>query len=509
MPHSATPQPLRDSWSIPRLGLLTALVLGAALADASASPTDYSRESRRFEIAMRDEDRGVRDRAIERFAGLADPRIVPDLVEEAARRLERCRELDRLEAKLVSNLDDLERRSAHARTRQLAATNPSRAAAAASRERDLRRQLDDLRGEREGHRSTHRRAIRRAAVALDSLDGDARTDALAALDRAARDRRRPERAVSAIEVLGYATFEDACSTLTALAANDRDEIRSAAVRACANRCVSETGTTSIDSALRAALDDADWTIRATAIEAIANRADPDTIEALTEVANREPGRLSEDAAAALEFVTRSTPDRSGTEATEAVPRTAHRYGASFYGISTCSRRLVIVLDTSGSMDERAATGDSSKLEVAKRELVRTLHELREPAAFNLVFFGDVVTTWRPDLVAIDTQTRADAIAFTEAVEASGGTNLSGALRAAFAAGENDGPAGGVDTIFVLSDGRPNRGDRLEPDEILRDIVHRHPERRVRIHTIGLGDEHNVELMKGLAEQTGGCYIVRR
>lgn len=487
MPQPAILQTRAALFSPPLIAIFVALAIGA--------PNEYSSEARRFEKAMREDDRDVRVRAIGRFARVADARVVTELIEHAAKRLEHTRELDLREARLIAELDQIERRAAHARTRRNAATSPARAAAAASRERDLRRELADLRTERDGHHHTKRHLILQTAAALDVLDDETQTEALARLDRAANNRREPMKALVAIDVLGHTKLDAACATLSELATSDRTEIRSAAVRACERRAANGTGTDTLDATIRKALDDEDWTIRAAAIEAIAKRPAPASIEVLTEVANREQGRLAEDAAAALQA--------------HPLRRATHRYGASFYGISTCSRRIVFVLDTSGSMDERAATGDLSKLEVAKRELIRTLNELESPALFNLVFFGDVVTAWRPALVALDSKSRADAVAFTEAAKAAGGTNLSGALRAAFASGRDDEPGGGVDTIFVLSDGKPSRGDRLDPEEILQDIAHRHPERRVRIHTIGLGHEHNADLMKGLAGHTGGRYIVRR
>jgi hypothetical protein len=66
----------------------------------------------------------------------------------------------------------------------------------------------------------------------------------------------------------------------------------------------------------------------------------------------------------------------------------------------------------------------------------------------------------------------------------------------------------VDTILFMSDGQPNRGRIVEPAAILAEVARLNDNKKVVIHTIGLGKDHNAELMKRLARLNGGVYVAR-
>jgi hypothetical protein len=67
---------------------------------------------------------------------------------------------------------------------------------------------------------------------------------------------------------------------------------------------------------------------------------------------------------------------------------------------------------------------------------------------------------------------------------------------------------GADTIFFLSDGQPNRGDVTDPVQILEEVKRWNELRRVKIHTVGVGDGHAVAFMRSLAASSGGKYVAR-
>ncbi len=64
---------------------------------------------------------------------------------------------------------------------------------------------------------------------------------------------------------------------------------------------------------------------------------------------------------------------------------------SYYGLAIHARRMVFVLDISGSME-------GLRLMAAKRELVQAIDGLPNDAAFSIVVFSDKALTWRPNLM---------------------------------------------------------------------------------------------------------------
>jgi Mg-chelatase subunit ChlD len=70
----------------------------------------------------------------------------------------------------------------------------------------------------------------------------------------------------------------------------------------------------------------------------------------------------------------------------------------------------------------------------------------------------------------------------------------------------------IDTIFLLSDGRPThfRGAALNNDKAI-DAAYEtfkaaNGARRIVVHAIGVGQGHNEKLMKKLARESGGKYV---
>ncbi len=185
----------------------------------------------------------------------------------------------------------------------------------------------------------------------------------------------------------------------------------------------------------------------------------------------------------------------------------------FYGMPIVSNRVAFILDTSGSMkaeyhtsyyedlDETgAAKGEaekSTRIIIAKRELVQSLEKLADNVHFNLFFFDSAVRPWKKKLSKMSGGTRKDAIAFVNKQKAEGLTAIFDALEAAFQDKE-------IDTIYVLSDGQP-KGGKLDNSELIRKKVREwNRTRHITIHSISVGGE--VALLIWLAEDSGGQYI---
>ena len=254
--------------------------------------------------------------------------------------------------------------------------------------------------------------------------------------------------------------------------------------------------------------------------------------------------------------------------TESAPGVTLADMTQFYGLKTRSTRLVFVLDKTGSMldagsePERplyklpteasgvdkepapekaareacgaivkkwAAVTARTRIDVAKKELINTLYVLSPKVHFNIIWYEAVPSPWKQELVPASWQNKLDAIAAADKVIASGGTNTWDALELAFkmievAAARTvaiDKKANyatstnGVDTMFLMTDGRPTVGRIVGTDEVIFELKKVNRLRKVTIHTICVGDRApgtsildgpDPAFLKRLAEQNNGDFI---
>jgi von Willebrand factor type A domain/HEAT repeats len=163
-----------------------------------------------------------------------------------------------------------------------------------------------------------------------------------------------------------------------------------------------------------------------------------------------------------------------------------------------SSRVVFVIDFSYSMRIRALEGDGvrplTRLEYVQAELVAAIEEqLGEDDLFNIVVFSDGVQTFKRELVRASRGNKRQATRFVQSLQPDGDTNIHDALQAAFA---NE----GVDTIYFLTDGNPNRGEVTALDDIHGAVRQWNAGRGVRLHTVAFlaGDPE----LFGVAENKG-------
>ncbi|MBX3459689.1 MAG: VWA domain-containing protein [Planctomycetes bacterium] len=230
---------------------------------------------------------------------------------------------------------------------------------------------------------------------------------------------------------------------------------------------------------------------------------------------------------------------------------------TFFDTVAVGKRVLFVIDISGSMDWPAEMGGGkgpvtgkqrdkgpdysgvrTKLDLAKVELLWSLENLPEDFFFNIVTYEtkhqmiDVAIEGLIPANAANKKKMTDAV---RALRANGGTNIHGSLTRAFKIVRKgtvkDDPSldrtamlEGVDTIFFLTDGSPSwcdestdyarvdpkwgaigNGRFCEPDNILADISRINTFRKVVIHGIALGKDANKDLMRKLAEQNHGNY----
>jgi len=219
----------------------------------------------------------------------------------------------------------------------------------------------------------------------------------------------------------------------------------------------------------------------------------------------------------------------------------------FFGKEIMSRRIVFVIDTSGSMimKDRGTGGgeagdakkgaseyskmpkDRMRIERAKNELKKAVAGLPPAAKFNVIAFSSHISPWqKKKLVPANSKNKRAAIAFFDRFSARGGTFTDDALKEAFANME-------ADTIFFLSDGAPERYPSARGqenpdnialiDKILNFVRSENKFRKVKIFVFGFDGEgvwdpnmgekppyHQkaqrfIDFMKKLANENGGEY----
>ena len=199
----------------------------------------------------------------------------------------------------------------------------------------------------------------------------------------------------------------------------------------------------------------------------------------------------------------------------------------FFKIDVESKRLLFILDFSGSMAQPAtlkSMGTSAfskgttttKAKLVVSEMRTMVMALPADTMFNIVVFSDDVRIWRakgkrPALVKLNDDARDDLLgSFLDSLHPRGLTNLYGALDRAFDFGGrglyDKYYQAGFDTIYILSDGAPTTGKVTDTDEILRLVGEINGLKRITINCITFGDKNELLFLKKLAKQNGGRHI---
>jgi hypothetical protein len=272
--------------------------------------------------------------------------------------------------------------------------------------------------------------------------------------------------------------------------------------------------------IRAAMVD-HWAPRAAAVNGLARDPNPAVLPLLIELLDSDdPGLLT----AAIESLTRLTRRAYGRDVAqwkawwatreqtaplekaieEAGRRERRTYAGgterrtiagTYFGIPIQGMKVAFVFDMSASM--------RYKLPLAFDQLTRAIKSLPSHAMFEVVFFNEHVWPWRGRLSHADPLTKELLLRHIPTLEVKSYTNLFDAMETALGLG--------VDEMFVISDGEPNRGRKQFPRDILRELRKLNPGRTV-IHTVSVvrtvdGDDH-VALLKSIAEQHGGRHVAR-
>lgn len=153
--------------------------------------------------------------------------------------------------------------------------------------------------------------------------------------------------------------------------------------------------------------------------------------------------------------------------------------------------MTFVFDTSGSME-------GPRIRQAKAALKFCLSKLKDGDRFNILTFASDIVAWQPRHVEATDATKADATKFVDAIDATGGTNINGALLRAL---EHRAEAGRPHLIMFLTDGEPTVGE-TNPARIVQNITTAN-RKGARIFAFGAGIDLNRGLLDDLADATHG------
>jgi hypothetical protein len=362
----------------------------------------------------------------------------------------------------------------------------------------------------------------RAATVLERMAGGGAPD----------PRVRAEAAVALPRALGGAAVPALRAVL-----GDRDwRVRAAAVEALAAVPVGPAATDA-ETAILQALDDADFGVRLVAARALAARPSATGVDRIVARMAMEEGRVAREFGGLLCAMTGQNFGSWGDawarwwkEAREAYAKgvarlspadgpvyragpaaeTAPGERLSYHGITVETRRVLFVLDISASMS--SVTGEATRLDQARRELVRVVRTLDPGASFGLVAYNDRVDPWKSALAKAAGRTKEEAATWAGNLEPAGTTNTYGAMEEAFRTamtGEIS-YGGGADTIFLLTDGAPTAppgpSQGSETQAIVDAVGRWNAHRRVVVHCVAAGSGADRSFLGRLAAANGGEMV---
>lgn len=160
------------------------------------------------------------------------------------------------------------------------------------------------------------------------------------------------------------------------------------------------------------------------------------------------------------------------------------------------RDVTLVLDVSGSMS-------GIKIRQARAAGLQLLATLNPLDRFRLIDFSTEVRSFREGFVRATPANIRDGSRYLESLDASGSTNISGALDAAL---DGEPSSGRLGVVLFVTDGEATVGER-NPDAIASRVAHLRRDRR--IFSFGVGADVNAALIERLAlEGRGTAHFVR-
>jgi Ca-activated chloride channel family protein len=141
--------------------------------------------------------------------------------------------------------------------------------------------------------------------------------------------------------------------------------------------------------------------------------------------------------------------------------------------------------------------------------VYIVENLNESDSFNIVDFSSSVSTFAGDHLPVNPTNQQSAISYIEQFYASGLTNISVAFEQAIPDfSGNDTTIANI--IIFLTDGQATTGITSTPDilQYIQNLVNYNEINNLAIHTFGIGDDVNQQLLSQIASQNNGlCHFL--
>ena len=299
----------------------------------------------------------------------------------------------------------------------------------------------------------------------------------------------------------------------------------------------------LEALATAAATDKSWAVRWAACEGVARGPLDRAVPVLVEAVAREEGEVALRVDSLLRSLVGVTFEgnakawagwweehgREVTGGTWVPPEDPRRTGTvketatSFFRIPVESRNLLLVLDYSSSMEEEMVLADSradavrreldlpeTRLGFARAEAIHAIRGLPDGARFNVLIYHDKASRFADRAQVVSSASRRRAEKWLLAQKTGYLTNIWGGLLSAF--GDPFGPGGNSrfddlpDTLVFLTDGEPTNGRFRDAPSLGNLVGLWNSAGRATLHTVGLGEGHDAELLALLARSTGGFYV---
>jgi len=188
----------------------------------------------------------------------------------------------------------------------------------------------------------------------------------------------------------------------------------------------------------------------------------------------------------------------------------------YFGIPQAdSKSILYVIDCSGSMRApvkmKGGTGDTTRMEACKTELIRGLGKLQPSQNFAILWYNDLPHFWEDKMLPASKENIERAQDFVQGLNHASSTNIHDSLELGFGLagrGMHDKYYGTeLDTIFLLTDGSPTKPDGSldSTEKILVAVRSWNPLKRITIHAIAIGKNLNEAFLRQLASENGGEF----
>lgn len=188
---------------------------------------------------------------------------------------------------------------------------------------------------------------------------------------------------------------------------------------------------------------------------------------------------------------------------------ALKYPRSYIYGTIRSKSFTFVVDVSGSMATEFVTNQGQsmqRIDFVRRELKKVLTGMDHRQKFNIIFFSSDVNHWKRSMVEATPTFRQNALDFVNEMSPQGATNIYDAVKFAF-------KDPGLRTLYLLTDGMPTMGEKIDPRDIRKDLNDWNSSKNVKIHTTAFltGGENNSEqrrakrFMRRIARQNDGIF----